>query len=167
MRYDHNDSAVVAALGVVRQYDPETYARMQAAEWHVSTDPLSELFMPEFSYGMIADGPSMFLNDGTTLPREAGDVGNPYGMTWLNSWGVGMSAARSGVSATFYMAAVLVHEFRHVYTKGHNEPEAFKAGSAFAALLPSPDGEIIKRDSDEILAAALAHPEIYPNTLSD
>lgn len=166
MIFSHDDTELAAAFAVVRQYDPDTYARMQAAnDWHVSTDPFSDLFVFDFTMTLLQMGQVAFESDGVTLPLNAGDV-HPA-MTWINRTMVGLESDSEHVSAVMATAETLVHEFAHVYVKGHNEPEAFRAGIVFASLLPGRDGEIIQRDNRKTLALITAHPEVYPNVLSD
>jgi hypothetical protein len=166
LKYDHDDTHLAAAFAAVRQYDPATYARMEAdTAWHVSTDPFTDLFDFDFTMVLVAGGEQTLESDGMTVPQGV----YPYAMTWINGALIGYEAESEGISDVLDMASALVHEYAHthVHYGGHNEPEAFRAASAFAELLPSPDGALIKRDSDETLAYALAHPEQYPNTLSD
>lgn len=169
MRYDHNDTELAAAFAAVRQYDPGTYARMEAAgDWHVSTDPFSGLFTFDFTTALMQMGQTALESNGITLPRNAGEyAGNQAAMTWVNQVMIGLEAEVEHISAVLAMADTLVHEFAHIYAQGHNEPEAFRASSAFGSLLPAPDGPVIKRDNDETLAEILVHPEHYPTTVSD
>ena len=156
MNYDHDDTGLEAAFACVRQYDPATYARMHDSAWHVSVNP----FDLDFGLALaIMSSPGEMAAEGVTLPGPHAPGG--VALTWINMAMIRAHASDDHISVTPYVASILVHEFRHIHTTGHNEQEAFAAGSAFDALIPGHDGQQLKADSDEAAAFERAHPEQY------
>ena len=134
------------ALDVVRRFDPDTYARMQATEWDAVTDPadaLAALDRSRVQYG---------LGDVLTLYRDwAGNDGATYfdpdaavvPLVVLNLANIAGSARQAGAPVAYETAATLVHEFEHVLQDYRGEWEnvskeraAFAAAESFIRRLP-------------------------------
>lgn len=156
MRFDHNDTELAAGFTAVRQYDPQTYDRMQATRWHVSNNPFDLAF--DFALGIMSSIHNM-LAEGITLPGPATEDGEA--LTWVNIELIRDVARDSQVTPAAFMAEILVHEFRHVHTTGHNEQEAFTAGSEFAKKIPGHDGAELLKDSERSAAFERANPVTY------
>jgi hypothetical protein len=130
------------ALDIVRQYDPATYARMDASPWHVTTDasdvPLDMLFVAREAHGV------------TSAAGEA----ERYAITFINKYSIADAAFLAHVPGDVYIAYVLVHEWAHTGQRGMRESvateaPAFDAGTAFALRLPAPWRAPLERDSEE------------------
>ena len=156
MNYDPGDGLLAAAFAAVRQYDPATYARMEASTWHLSRDPfdLSVDFAMQALVSPAEQGAEM-----VTVPDT--QPGFPVPITWVNVGTLLRDANAMGVQTTLLAAADLVHEFAHLHAVKSNEQEAFQAGSRFAARLPAPDGPVIQGEISISAQFKKAHPFAY------
>jgi len=156
LQFDHDDLELAAGFAAVRQYDPDTYARMRAARWHVSVNPFDLAL--DFGLSLMSEPHSM-MAEGVTLPGPAASGG--VALTWINIELMRAMIQGEKIGAAVFMAEVLVHEFAHIHTEGHNEQEAFTAGSAFAVKIPGRDGNVLLRASEDAAAFERANPVAY------
>lgn len=148
------DPKLQSAVDVIRQTDPDTYAKMAASPWTVhaiATGHEPSLFELARERGPLNALSLLYQLDtafGVTLstPDEI-----PMWLTFINAPSIVAKAESMGVPAVDFAADVLVHEFTHngdgSATVG--EPEAFTAGTAFAHLLPPTVGGPIARLSED------------------
>lgn len=144
MRYNHRDNGLKQAFGIVRKYDPATYARMtNDHSWYVTSDP-TEFPQSDGAYG-------------TTYSSANPDMMGKA-VTGLNYDQIAQGASAMDINPFDFIATILVHEYTHAHqsydtigSADKAEPPAFRAGSAFAAKLPAPDGPTIKAMSDDTL----------------
>jgi hypothetical protein len=156
MRYDKTDSLLTGAFKLVEKYDPDTYKLMTSEDWNVSTW-LDEAF-PEY-WPAVMDEPSNAKAFGVTL-SDMGPLPIPRPETFINpilseAW----ADYNSGVPIELFVAAILVHEFRHRHAAGMNdelyteggELDAANAGHQFAHRLPGGAGLRVREMTEDHL----------------
>lgn len=139
------DKSLRTGFRLVEEYDPDLYARMEASAWHIEElDMLSMLAIP--ALGLTS----------TQHPLESA----------INTLLINDNARQMGVPGSYLLAAILVHEFVHTAQSGQEESveveiPALQAGAAFAARLPAPYGQAIKRGIDRVAAESIRN-NCYP-----
>lgn len=148
-----------AAFAVIAEYDPGTYARMCVSRWEVSTSTQVLAGLTPLQDFALTHAQRPFGATQSNLSPSSGIPGWPP-ETWVNLPMITRWADANHVPVKWFLADVLVHEFRHVPQDGgesaDNERPAFAASTAFADRLPAQYGAPIAALSRRTQAAVLA-----------
>lgn len=129
------------ALALVRHYDADTHAAMVASEWHVTTDVpefiswFGEHYNESMAYSFAAG------YDGSNAFTYKNDLDVKWPVTMVNLANTLSDAMLGGVPLTEFLAATLVHEYRHTVQHGSfasaaKERDAYAHMRQFASKLP-------------------------------
>jgi hypothetical protein len=150
-----NDSAwMQPVLDVVKETDPELFAKIDAAGWTVTVidmpDDLDYLLdNPQVNFiSFMGLAYSLADANGVTV-MNVPEMEEPLrGNTWLNRPYIEFQAQSLHVDPVRFAAFTLVHEYAH-HAGADNEEPAYAAGRAFAVKMGEP---AIVRSSDDTLA---------------
>lgn len=130
------------ALAVIKRTDPDTYREIAGDDgWYVSSNPA---LVRRDSDAVTHIG--LRSRDGKVkvfYPRDKRT-------TVLNSEVIKTSAATLGVSVDDYLAAILVHEFKHHKDGRNEEVPAYRESVRFDTRLPRRDQAILLSDLAEL-----------------
>lgn len=152
MHYATQDKFLTAAFNVVKETDPEVYARISADNTRWTTDPKR---MADLA---IADG----LEPYNVVPATLDSIDNAFGWTlsdrdedpdmrvktplvFINEYMIKEGGRIKHVDPVNLAASVIVHEFFHVHQVDNDEQPAYQRQVKFARKLSAPDGARIAR----------------------